>query len=347
MTASNLSMSPAEISLVSLYRNLRYSGGQSKAGLAALFLGLLVTACGAAPRQGTSAREGRIAVGDAALYYREIGRGLPIIVLHGGPDFDQSYLLPEMDRLADTYHLIYYDQRGRGRSAVGVRPAEVSLASDIADIDAVREYFHLDRVVLMGHSWGTELALEYALQHPQRVSRLILLNPVPGSAADLKLFREYYVKVLGTDLARQKAISASAAYQKADPSAVTARYRIHFRPAIVRSEDYEKLMTRMAAAFARQGSEGILKARAVEDRLTADSWDLPGYDLLPKLHTLNVPMLVVASDHDFIPPSVAEHIAQVSPGAHLSILENCGHFSYLECPEKLRIVIDNFVGAEK
>ncbi len=310
-----------------------------------LVLGLLVSASGAA--QPTTLREGNIAVGNTSLFYREIGRGPPVIVLHGGPDFDHSYLLPELDRLSDLFQLIYYDQRGRGRSAVGVRPAEVSLGSDIADIDAVREYFHHERVILMGHSWGTDLAIEYALQNPNRVSRLILLNPAPASAADLKLFREYYVKALGTDLGRQREIANSAAYQDGDPTAVTARYRIHFKPALARSEDLEKLMTRMHAAFVLQGSEGIKKARAVEDRLMSDSWELPTYDLLSKLRNLNVPMLIVAGEHDFIPPVIAQHIAQASPNAHLAVLENCGHFSYLECPEKLRKEIDQFMRLEK
>jgi proline iminopeptidase len=166
-----------------------------------LMLAILLSACGASPRHESSGnpadpgrgavREGSVSVDNVALYYREIGEGVPVIVLHGGPDFDQSYLLPEMDRLSDSYHLIYYDQRGRGRSAAGVNPAEVSLASDIADVDAVREHFHYDRVTLLGHSWGTDLALEYALQHPNRVSRLILLNPAPASAADLVLFHEH------------------------------------------------------------------------------------------------------------------------------------------------------------
>jgi proline iminopeptidase len=317
----------------------------SNARRALLILGLLVSVRGAA--EPVAAREGSIAVYNTSLYYREIGRGLPVIVLHGGPDFDHSYLLPELDRLSDSYHLIYYDQRGRGRSAAGVKPAEVSLRSDIADIDAVRAYLHRDRVILMGHSWGTDLAIEYALQQPNRVSRLILLNPAPASAADLKLFREYYVKALGSDLGRQREIANSAAYQEGDPTAVTARYRIHFKPALARSEDFEKLMTRMDAAFIRQGSEGIKKAREVEDRLMSDSWELPTYDLLSKLRNLNIPMLVVAGDHDFIPPVIAQHIAQASPNAHLVVLENCGHFSYLECPEKLRKEIDQFMRLAK
>ncbi len=313
-----------------------------------------MSACGAPPRHEpsatlidpsrTAAHTGTVSVGNATLYYREIGRGAPVVVLHGGPDFDQSYLLPEMDRLSDLFHLVYYDQRGRGRSAAGVNPADVSLASDIADIDAVREYFHFDRVILLGHSWGTDLALEYALQHPDRVSRLILLNPAPASAADLKLFRQNYLEALGPEMDRQKEIVASSAYQEGDPSAVTARYRIHFKPAFVNAEDYEKLMTRMQSAFVRQGSDGIKKARAVEDRLMGDSWQLPTYDLLPKLHELNVPMLVVAGDHDFIPPVIAEHIAQASSNAQVVILGHCGHFSYLECPEALRTAIDEFMG---
>jgi len=88
------------------------------------------------------------------LYSREVGQGTAIIVLHVGPDFDHSYLLPELDRLSDSFHLIYYDQRGRGRSADRVQPEDVTLASDIADLEKVRQYFTLDSVVLLGHSWG-------------------------------------------------------------------------------------------------------------------------------------------------------------------------------------------------
>src|SRR5262245_3558437 len=88
--------------------------------------------------------EHRIPIGNAQLYARETGRGQPIIVLHGGPDFDHRYLVPDMDRLSDSYRLVYYDQRGRGKSAAGVQPEDVTLASEITDLDNVREYLHLD-----------------------------------------------------------------------------------------------------------------------------------------------------------------------------------------------------------
>jgi proline iminopeptidase len=289
------------------------------------------------------ARESLLPIAGGNLFLREIGHGRSIIVLHGGPDFDHSYLLPELDRLADAYRLIYYDQRGRGRSAKGVRPEDVTLASDIADLDAVRKHFRLDSVILLGHSWGTVLALEYALRHPERVSKLILMNPAPASKADLAMFRDVYVKKLGADMDRQKEILASPAYLEGDPETVTARYRLHFKPALARHEDYEKLMARMHAAFIRQGKDGIKKARAVEDRLMRDTWQLDGYDLLPKLGALKVPILVMGADHDFFPAVIAGHIAQSSSNAQLVVLKDCGHFSYLECPDAVRTSVDAFI----
>ena len=283
--------------------------------------------------------ESRIPVGGAELYSREIGKGPAIIVLHGGPDFDPSYLLPELDRPSDSYRLIYYDQRGRGRSADHVQPEDVTLASDLADLDKVRQYFHLDSVVLLGHSWGTVLALEYALRYPHRVSRLILMNPGPASTDDYKELRKAWLEKRPDEMERRKAISASAAYQEGDPAAVTAYYRIHFKPALARPEDYEKFMTRLSASFTK---EGILKARAIESRLMTETWSSPDYNLLPKLKSLSIPALVIYGDHDFIPATTATHIADAIPNSRMVTLKDCGHFTYLECPAPVRENIDAF-----
>ena len=300
----------------------------------------LIVACVAAVS--LAPHESRIPVGTTSLFAREIGRGQPIIVLHGGPDFDQGYLLPDLDRLADTFRLIYYDQRGRGRSAENVSPEDVALASDLDDLDKVRQYFRLEPAALLGHSWGAVLALEYALRHPGRVSRLILMNPAPASARDLTVFRKAYAQKLGADLERQRQIIASAAYQDGDPEAVAARYRLHFRFALKRPEDYEKLMATMKAGFVRQGKDGILKARAVEDRLMRDTWQVNGYDLLPKLRNVRIPTLVITGDSDFIPTEIAEHIAQALPNAHLVTLKNCGHFAYLESAREVHKAMRDF-----
>lgn len=304
----------------------------------AIALALASSAAALASTRGTP-REVRVPVGKFELYARDIGQGRPIIMLHGGPDFDQSYFLPDMDQFADSYHLIYYDQRGRGKSAVNVQPEDVTMASEMTDLDAVREHFKLGSVTLLGHSWGSVLALEYAIRHPDRVSHLILLNPAPATAVDWKRMRDARVAALGDDLKRMRAIAATDAYKQGDPDAVTAYYRIHFTQAIRKPEDLDRLMTRMHASFTK---EGVLRARQVEDRLNAETTLVQGYDLLPKLRALNVPTLVVWGDHDFIPFDTVAPIARALPNARLVTVKECGHFSFMECPGAVRKTFRDF-----
>jgi len=297
-----------------------------------LALGVSVLPVALDAQQPAPVVEGRIAVGAASLYTRVTGRGTPVIVLHGGPDFDLGYMLPELDRLADRYTLHYYDQRGRGKSAANVRPEELSLATDLEDLDRVRRHFGLDSVVLLGHSWGAVLALEYATRYPAHVSGLILLNPAPVEARVLTDVRRLYLERLGTEMDRQRAIATSPGYQQADPEAVAARYRIHFKPSLYREADYERMMARMRAGFIAQGSQGILTARAVEDRLMTDTWARPEYDLTPQLRNLRVRTLVVAGEHDFM-LLAAQRIAAALPNAELVSVPRCGHFAFLECAD--------------
>src|SRR5258705_9433582 len=89
-------------------------------------------------------REGYVPVPGARLYLREVGTGPPLFILHGGPDFNHNYLLPDLDRLASTFRLIYYDQRGRGKSSPGVAPKDVSIESEVEDLDLLRQFFGLE-----------------------------------------------------------------------------------------------------------------------------------------------------------------------------------------------------------
>jgi proline iminopeptidase len=318
------------------------------AGLAAVF-GAPSKAHGAQQSGGgAEVKEARIPIGGGvSLYARTVGRGRPTIVLHGGPDFDHSYLTPDLDRLRDAFHLIYFDQRGRGRSAEHVRPEEVTLESDVEDIEKVRRRFGFGAPVVLGHSWGAVLALEYALRYPTHVSHLIIMNPAPVSTSDVAVLRKFYLERIGAQMDRQREIMASAAYRAGDPEANAARYRIHFTPALKRREDYEKLMAAMRTAFMRQGREGVVKARAVEDRLMHDSWEKADYDLLPRLRSLRIPTLVIWGDADFIPREISEHIAQAIPEAELTAIEDCGHFTYLECGDEVRRRLDDFFGRRK
>jgi proline-specific peptidase len=285
------------------------------------------------PADQPAPRHGYLPAGRARLYYREIGHGPPVIVLHGGPDFDHNYLLPELDRLADSFRLIYYDQRGRGSSGEHVQPEDVTLESELQDVDLVLDYFRLPAAVLLGHSWGCLLAMEYATRHPHRVSHLALLNSAPASHADRLFFLQERRRKSAADIEAKQAIAATPSYRSGDLAADAEYYRAHFRATIRDPDQLERVVRRLRVAFT---PEGVRKARAIEQRLYNQTYDLGEYDLLPRLSRLRIPARVLHGEHDFIPLECAAHIAAAIPGARLIELSDCGHFSFLECPEQVR-----------
>ena len=285
-------------------------------------------------------REGYIPVQGAELYYREVGHGQPVIVLHGGPDFDHSYFFPDLDSLSDALRLIYYDQRGRGKSAGSVKPEDVSIESEVEDLERLTEYFGLESAVFLGHSWGGLLAMEYAIRHPDRVSHLILMNTAPASHGDFMLFRQDRRERSAADVEELMARRSGAGYQEGDPDTVAEYYRIHFRATVRQPEHLDRVIASLRGSFTK---EGILRAREIEDRLMEETWLSSEYDLLPKLKRLNIPTLVMHGDHDFIPVECATHIAEAIPGARFVVLSDCGHFSFLECPAEVAKEIGGFL----
>jgi proline iminopeptidase len=276
----------------------------------------------------------------ARLYVHEIGAGHPVVVIHGGPDFDHTYLRPELDRLADRFRLVYYDQRGRGRSAGGVSAEDVSISSEVEDLDRLRGHLGYDWVAVLGHSWGGLLAMEYAVRHPDRVSHLVLMNTAPALHVDWLRFRDDLRRRRSEhDLKAMTAIAADPAYARGDPAADAAYYRVHFRIALP-PELLDRVVDRLRTHFT---PASVLTARAIEERLYERTCRRPDYDLLTRLRPLAVPTLVVHGDQDLIPVDAARHIADAIPGARLHVLEGCGHFAYLERPDDLHELMTGLI----
>lgn len=290
-------------------------------------------------------REGYAPVGNIQLYYREIGEGQPIIVIHGGPDFSHSYLLPDMDRLSDSFYLIYYDQRGRGRSTQNVQVEDVTIRSEIEDLESLRRYLGLDSIVVLGHSWGGLLAMEYAVRYPDFVSHLILMNAAPASHEDYILFRQELARKRGFgDVETLKALLSSTQYQEGDLETDAKYYKLHFKVTLREPEHLTRVIQNLRL---NMNKEGILKARAIEKRLYDETWFLGEYNLLPLLKRIGSPTLVLHRGYDFIPIDIAARIAQAIPEARLVVLEECGHFSYLECPDQVQKEIVDFLANNK
>jgi len=268
----------------------------------------------------------------AKLYLRIHGQGRPLVILHGGPDFDHTYLLPELDGLARVARLIYYDQRGRGRSSAGVAPTDVTIESETQDLERLREHLGLDQIALLGHSWGAVLAMEYAARHPHRVTHLVLLNMAPGSHADRRLFGQRREATEAEALAKMLAIRQTPGWETGDIATEAAYYHEHFRATLRRPGDLERIVSRLRVHFT---PAQILTARAIEDRLYEQTWNRPGYDVMARLRGLAAPTLVLHGDYDLMPAECARHAAEAIRGARFALLKDCGHFAYLERPAEV------------
>jgi proline iminopeptidase len=286
-------------------------------------------------------RERIVESGPARLFVRDVGDGQPLVVVHGGPDFDHQYLLPELDRLAEVCRLVYYDQRGRGGSFTG-EIADVTLRSEVEDLDAIRQELRLFSIAVLGHSWGALVAMEYALAFPAVVSHLVLVSPAPASPDDATSLRgSLRAGRSAEQLDQMAALAASPVFQRGDVAADAAYYRIHFARALRRPELVEDVVGRLRRGFT---PEGIVAARAIEDSLYEQTWRYPGYDLLTRLAQVRVPTLIIHGDVDLIPLDLARHIAVAIPDARLEVLRDCGHFAYLEQPERTFRAIAGFLG---
>ena len=291
-----------------------------------------------------NASDGYISVDGARIHYRAVGAGRPLVVLHGGPDFDHRYLLPELDRLAGTVRLIYYDQRGRGWSSAGVAAEDITVQSEIADLDRLRRHFDFEAIDLLGHSWGCILAMEYAARCSESTRSVVLMNPAPASHEDLQRFRDAREASEAETLSRMRAIAQTPAYLAGDIAAEAEYYLLHYQRAVHRPEYIPAIVARLRVAVS---PPEILKARAIEQRLYEQTWLRPEYDLLERFARFTGPTLVLHGAQDFVPAACAARIAAASPRSRMVVLGGCGHFAYLETPEQVQREIERFLARGK
>jgi proline iminopeptidase len=133
-----------------------------------------------------AAQTGWVTTSDSArLYYRVIGHGADtIIAIHGGPGMDQETIAGDFAVLGAKHTVIFYDQRGGGRSTLPTDTTTLFAARQVQDLDELRKHFGVARVTLVAHSYGPLLAASYAIAHPGNVKRMVFFGPVPPRRGD-------------------------------------------------------------------------------------------------------------------------------------------------------------------
>ena len=300
-------------------------------------------------------QEGNLVGADnVSLFYRRVGEGNDFIVfLHGGPGLSMENDGFLMDPLADKKHaLIMYDQRGGGRSEIVRDPALLTAASHVRDLEALREHFGIQKMKLIGMSWGSGLAALYADVHPERIARIVFLNPMPPANKPYNQDRNEKVGSLiaATDAERLKDIQNE--WGTANDDRIRAicveQFRILAGPYFSNPHSYDPSRPEVSIAGKEiAGMCGVPAAAVRNQPLVGQSVfrSLGDFDFRPMLAKLKVPVLVVEGENTNVPLDATQEWAKAAPRARLLLVPNAGHWALVEKPEALR-EIRTFLGGK-
>lgn len=276
-----------------------------------------------------------ISTDTAELWVQSQGHGPPVVLLHGGPGI-YDYLSDSVigSWLAPRCTVVGFDQRGCRRSSCR-RPFTVD--ANVGDVEAVRCHLQAERIVVVGHSWGGLLATCYAAAHPQRVAGLILI----GSIGTRLGWEEPFWRTLAKrhdpeQRSRLAKIDAEIARCRDGPQREEL-YRRRFNVAL---PSYLAPAHRQAAprleTYHRWVSVSVM-ASVHRSRYADRAWVAP-------LGALQAPVTIIHGRDDPVPWSVVEDLRQVMPRAKVVALDDCGHFPWLEIPERFEAVLCDAVG---
>lgn len=278
----------------------------------------------------------------ARLFYRVVGRGADtLIAVHGGPGVDLESIAGDFAPLGARHVVIFYDQRGTGRSTLPRDTARLTAAQQVDDLDAVRRHFGLARVTLVAHSYGPLLAASYAIAHPAAVRRMVFFGAVPPRRGD------FWTRFGATMNARLDSAArgrlADAQRRLADPTAdARAACRDYWAAAIPpRLAEPARTLSLVRSDLCASDPAGIRYGLTVTNRVVMASYG--DWDLTAPLRAVPAPTLVVHGEEDAIPIALVAAWTTALPHATLLRVPRAAHFPYAERPDVVWPAVERFL----
>jgi proline iminopeptidase len=291
--------------------------------------------------------EGWVDARGEMIYYETVGRGAPIVILHGGPGNSHDYFLPYLLPLARRNKLVFIDERGSGRSGKLEDPAGYTLDNMVEDVEAVRQALVLGKITLLGHSFGGVLAQAYALKYQQNLTHLILCSTFPSTAE----MNQVFVKIK----------------QNMNPELRARIDSLEKQGLFGRGKDFEKgryPAEYMEAAWGEGYFPYVYANRPDPNYDPADdgkiAWDvyremwgsdgefvidgnLKSVDYVKQLPSIKVPTLIVVGDHDEVDASLSQQMHEAIAGSELVILPKSGHMTFVDQTSQFNVAVHAFL----
>lgn len=277
-----------------------------------------------------TAANARVETPRTTLYHVEVGEagGVPLIAINGGPGISHEYLANSSvwKAISERRRIIFYDQRGTGKSPQSSNPDELSVKAMVDDLENLRRELKIDRMDLLGHSWGGILSMAYAVRYPQHVAHLIVV----GSGDPKPAEHEFLWNKLFPEITATIPDDPSPA-GKMGCVAVEAYDRMSYYD----TRNHPRDTVTDSGSFSQQVCTTVML-------------DAMKLDLYPQLRRLNVPTLAINGRFDAnVAPTVAYKISKAIPGARLVYFERSGHSPFVEEPDRFTFEVERFLDTSK
>ncbi len=292
-------------------------------------------------------QEGFVDAHGVLIYYTSVGRGAPLLIVHGGPGASHDYFLPYLLPLARRNRLIFIDERGSGRSEKLEDPAAYTVENMVEDLEAVRRDLGLGKISLLGHSYGGVVAQAYAFKYQGNLSHLVLCSTFHSTRALNDVFR-VMKQAMSPDLRGRIDEMEKAGLYGHGKDYEKNRY----------TDDY------MKAAWGEGYFPYLYQRRPDPNYDPTDtgglSWDLyremwgshgefvidgnlVSVEYADRLPSIHVATLITVGDHDEPDPSIARVMHNKIPGSKLVILPESGHMTFVDRPGLFIRTVDEFL----
>ena len=278
---------------------------------------------------------GRLARDGHDLYFEECGKqtGRPILFLHGGPG---AGIAPSHRRLfnPDRFRCLLFDQRGSGQSRPFASIESNTTDALIGDIEALRHHLGVDKFILFGGSWGSTLALAYAIAYPEHVESLILRGIFLGTADEVswflhdmgRFFPEAHERFISFIPENEHDDILTAYYQR-----LTSNNPAVYQPAADRWSSYETSCSTLRAGSRHMSGTAALSMARIEAHYFRHQCFMPDAHILSNIDRIkHLPAHIIQGRHDVIcPPFTAQKLALAwGKNARLQMIDEAGHSTF-------------------
>jgi proline iminopeptidase len=297
------------------------------------------------------AQEGFVDANGIMIYYKMLGRGAPLVIVHGGPGASHDYFLPYLLPLARRNKVVFIDERGSGQSQKLEDPSGYTIENMVEDVETVRQALGLGKISLLGHSYGGALAQAYALKYQANLTHLILGSTWSSS----KALNEIFVKMkqnMSPELRdRIDKLEAAGLYghgKDYEKNRYTNEYMIAawgegYFPYLYQNHpdpDYDPVDNgKMAWDLYREmwGEHG---------EFVIDG-NLKSVEYTDRLASIKVPTLILVGDHDECDPSLSQAMQEKIAGSKIVVFPRAGHMTFVDDTGMFIQTVDDFLHASK